>query len=641
MFEIVCFDVCALAILLTLLFAIIFRDIISDDGINRLVILILVTIFVGVFDIVANVNDGNTDRIVLNYFSSGSYHVLRNITFYLYNSYIVFITATRRNNIRSVIGVLRYSPIFAVLLIAVITPVTHYVYFYDEAGRYMRGRGFALIYLFTSVYAIAAFYIIIKNISILGRRKSASLMSCAVFSFAASIVQYSRPYLVIDILGFTLSILFIVLFVDNPGDKIDENTTLMNNGAYMNELKVVFYSNSPVDIIHINITNNKILEEMLSYTSYLKLARNISIKLRELNINTNSCAKLYYIKNGRYRVILDKNVLIRTDAFAKEALEIFNSSVSVNGTDVTIESSVCISQCPEDFNIFDNFLDFGAVASKFEKSGKIIYSKEILKTENYDAHCRSNKLVEEGLANNRFEIFYEPMYNINSKDYKEVDIRVSLKDTNNKKQVDEDVFLEAAEQSGSIIELGEYVFEEVCKFISSDDFKKMKIDRVIMKLSTMRCMQNGLADSVFEMLDKYSVSPEQIRFKLTESIASDNQVTFADNIKKLSERGVKFALDNYGSGYSNIITLSTMPIDMVIIDNSFAGGEISERANLIFDNSVRMLKSLGKKVAFDGIDDTIWENRLRALGCDYLKGNAYAGVMTVKELADFYEKLEA
>ncbi|MDO4188903.1 MAG: EAL domain-containing protein [Lachnospiraceae bacterium] len=640
MFEIISFDICALAVLIVILCANGSKKSSSDEASKKLLYLVIVTIIVGTLDIVANVNNGNGSRVAINYYCSGLYHILRNVTFYLYVSYIVSTVGIVHKVKNLYIEILKFVPLVAVICIAVTTPFNHVFYFYDDTSRYMRGKGFLAIYIFTSIYAFFAIYYIWRNVYIIGKRKALSLASCAIFSFAASVVQYMKPYVVVDIFGFALSILFITLFVDNPGDKIDRTSFLMNRQAYTNELRTIFFTNRPVDIVHINIANHKTLEEMLGYSNYVSLIKTISDKAVEVNIKLKKSAELFYLRDGRFRAILNGNDLDRTNAFAKDMLKLFNSYINVNGADVVLESSVCISRCPEDFNVLDNLLDFGAVASRFEEAGTIVYSKEIMKIDGYDVLSNLNRTIEKGIIDGKFELYYQPIYNIETNDYKEVETILRLHETD-KKIIEPDTFYPIAEQSGAITELGRFAMEETCKFIDSDEFKNTGIEKLSIRLSAVNCLQKDIVDRIDELIGKYNISPKMIRFNITESLATDNQKIFASNITKLSEEGYTFAIDKYGSGYSNITTISLLPIEVVKFDRSFAGGEEYEKIRIVFENSAEMMKMLGKKVIIEEVDDWGLVEKFKLLGCDFMQGDAIAKVMTKQELLDFYSNLNA
>lgn len=259
--------------------------------------------------------------------------------------------------------------------------------------------------------------------------------------------------------------------------------------------------------------------------------------------------------------------------------------------------------------------------------------------DNYNMLTNISKQVEQGLVNNRFEVFYQPIYNVAEKKFTAAEALLRLHDEDNHIW-EPAIFLPAAEQNGAIVELGKYVMDEVCTFLESPEIKKTDIKRISINLSVVQCLQKDLASQVISTIERYGVDPYSIIFEITESLASDNQKTFEDNIRTLSDAGIEFSLDNYGTGYSNITTMSTLPLLAIKFDGSFANTDGNERLNAVFENSMEMVRALDRKVLIEGVEDEYQARRLKKLGCDYLQGTYFAKPMTLKRLINFFESGE-
>jgi len=637
MVETLCFDICALIILLILIFGLEFRKRTTDQAGKRLMLLICVTIFALFFDITANFYDGSSGKIVINYICSGLYHILRNAAFCLYVSYIVAITGTWYATGNVIHKSLRFIPLILASIMVITTPVTKLIFYYGNDNIYTRGKFFSLIYIFSGIYALYALYFIGKNISFIGKKKALSLASCAFFSLFASIIQYFYPYLVVDILGFTLSLLYIVLYIDNPGDKIESVSLLMRYQAYVNDLRIACFARKPVDIIHINVSNNQVIEEMLSYSNYIEFIRSLSERLRECNGKGKDEGSLYYLKNGRFRVILEENNLDRSMEIANRICEAFNKEVNVNYMEFNVEACVSLTQCPRDFNILDELLTFGKVAAQYEKPGKVILTADVLLKESYGINSNVDKLIEKGILYNQFEVFYQPVYSVNTGRFSAAEALIRLRDGSNN-IIEPDAFITAAEQNGSITELGKILLQDVCGFIASEDFEKTELEKISINLSVIQCLQKNLADQVIKLINDYNMPTDRIIFEITESLASDNQITFENNIKKLSETGINFALDKYGIGYSNITTLCSLPIMSIKLDRTFTNTGDNIRLKDILENSIEMVKGLNKTIVAGGIETEEMVDRFTEYGCEFLQGYYFAKPMPRAKLVEFYKE---
>ena len=634
MLQVLSFDICALAMLVILMFATEFGRTTYDAGSRRLFALLATTMLAAIFDISANIHNGQQTQVIVNYICSGMYHIFRCGSFYLYISYIIAITGTRHRMKNTVIRAGRFIPFLAIVLITVTTPFNKLFYYYGDDNMYIRSTLFNVIYVCSAVYAIYALCFIIKNIPIIGYKKSASLASCAVLSLIASLVQYDRPYIVVDILGFTTSLLFIVLFVDNPGDKIESVSRLMRYQAYVKDLKTAAYTSKPIDVIHINVRNHKRIEEMLSYSRYVELIRELAAKLSSINSSFKYQGSLYYLRNGGYRVVLGENNLARTYEMANLICEAFNGYVSIGEMDVAVESSVNITELPQDFTLIEEFLQFGPVAEEFENAGDITYTSDMLKDKSVKMRKNIEKLVEKGIVSGGFEVYYQPIYNTKTGKFTEAEALLRLIDEDRNLILPE-VFIPVAEQNGSIMELGSIVIQEVCALLNSDEIKDTGLERISINLSVIQCLQKDLAEEIIKLLDRNGISHDRIMFEITESLATDNQKVFDSNILKLSEAGIAIALDDYGTGYSNITTLSTMPLDTVKFDKSFVNTEGNERLDTILLNSIEMVKSIDKSIVIEGVEDEALSKKFMNLGCDYIQGYCYSRALRRERFVEF------
>lgn len=637
MLEIICFDICALAILIVFVFDIQFRKYNTDIASKRLLTLITVTIVAAFFDIVLNIHNGMPRGIMLMYVFTGMYHIMRCASFYLYATYIVIITRVWHKSGNRSIEILSFIPLCLIILIAVSTPVTKLFYYFDDTNMYVRGMYFPVIYICDGIYAVYALYYIIKNMPLVGKRKSMALASCGVFSLVAAYIQYNHPYLVVDILGFSLSLLYIILYVDNPGDKIESGSLLMRYRVYTEELKIAFFTLKPIDIIQIDLNNYRVLEEMLSYSNYMKLVRTLSDKLREIDSKGKYEGSLFHLKNGKYRVILEGNDRLRTEKMAQEICEALNGDLKVNEMEISVDATLFVTQCPKDFNMLDDLLSFGKIAPQYARSGEIVFTEDILKSNDYILNSSIDKTIEQGILHNKFEVFYQPIISTKQEKIMAAEALIRLRDENDN-IIKPDSFIEAAELNGSIFELGEIVLRDVLNFMASDEFKKSGIKMIGINLSTIQCLQKNLSEKVLKLIDEYGVSANNLIFEVKESMSSDNQDTFTKNIKELQDAGVKFCIDNFGAGYSNITTLSTLPLFSIKLDRTFINDGGNKKHRDILESNIEMIKGLKRAIVVVGIENEEMAKQFKDYGCEYLQGNYYGMPMSKEQFIKYLEE---
>lgn len=638
MFELLCFEICALAILVILLFALEFRNKISDKAGKKLVKIIIATILAVTSNIISYVIDGKQAFIIPGYLFSGLYCIFRPVAFFLYTDYIVEITGYRYVRQSMLKKVLRQIPIALSTAAIIFNPLTKWFFYYDATGLYIEGDYYLWLFIVPAIYSFYAIRYIIKSIPFTGLSKSLSLSSSVIFTLLAILYQFFNPDMVIETLAFSLSILFIILFIDNPKDKIDKNSGLLAMREYTRELKLAFFTNRPIDIIHINITNYKMIEEMLKFNNVSAFEREIGTIISSIISLEKEEIFAFNIKSGRFRLILDDNDNERTLNVANKLIEKLNTEIDVNGMLVSVESCIIITQCPKQFNIMEDLASYGKIEHFFENPGQIVFTENIKNTEEYRKHISIGKRLEQGMINNKFEIAYEPLYNLATDSYDEVDAVLRLRD-DDFNIIEKDELLTAIEQNGLASRIGRQYISDVCDFMASDDFKKTGIKKVNIRISTAMCLQKQFADRLYMNVTSHGIDPSKVRFEIDESSASDDQKTYEENINSLHEKGFTFSLDNYGAGYTNVSTLSTVPLETIRFEKSFASDWNNTKIRSIFVNSIDMVKALGKKVVIEGVNSREHAEILKKMGCDYLKGNVIARPMLKDRLLAFYKEI--
>lgn len=115
-----------------------------------------------------------------------------------------------------------------------------------------------------------------------------------------------------------------------------------------------------------------------------------------------------------------------------------------------------------------------------------------------------------------------------------------------------------------------------------------------------QCMKMDLTDKVLYYLKKYNLKPEQINLEITETAANTTQDVVEENIRALSEQGIAFSLDDYGTGYSNLSRIISLPFRIVKIDKSMTDKVFDSKIRAILKYNIRLLKEIGMEIVVEG-----------------------------------------
>ena len=139
------------------------------------------------------------------------------------------------------------------------------------------------------------------------------------------------------------------------------------------------------------------------------------------------------------------------------------------------------------------------------------------------------------------------------------------------------------------------------------------------------------------LIDKYDMPTEYIEFELTESIYIDNVETALHFISRCNQMGIKISMDDFGSGYSSLNMISSIPIDVLKIDGVFMhrGKDLNKNDKIVLNNVIKMAKELNMAVLCEGVETREQVDFLKDAGCDVIQGFYFGKPMPEPAFEDF------
>lgn len=635
MLEEICYNISAALILIIIFSALMSRKMIKGNINKAFVVLVVFTFISSVLNTLMIYSDGNTDiPVSLHLVLVSAYYVVRNISFGLYLVYIIAITDTKHIFGKGAFRIFALAPMLITFLLCSSTLFSRSVFYIDHNGFFVRGRGINLLYLCCAVYVVYSIIIICLYRNNLGFKKSIALVGCAVGAIVAYFVGLLFPYYHFDLICYTLGILFIMLIVQNPELRVDSQSGLMRHASYFDDVKTAFRTKKKIAVIQINIAHFDQINSMLSYEKLSSFILRISSKLELMCRRLNIASEKYYLKEGKFRIILDPESRMEAERIAKVFGKIFNTNEKYADINMELSSVVCITMCPEDVDSFELLYDFETSLDKWNVTGEVIKAKNLLLDDEYSLISHMGEIIEEGLKNRSFEIYYQPIYNVQTKRFDAVEALLRLYDDKYGEILPEK-FIPVAEKDESIYRLGEIVLKEVSKFVASSDFKSLGIRNVGVNISGIQCLRNGFASETLATIRKYGVDPSCISLEIKESQATESQTIFFDNITEVAKGGAKITLDNFGTGYTNIHNTSKMPINAIKIDKSITeiGRDVKKEAILM--NSIEMVRGLDRKIIIVGVESDEMFRQFEFVDCDYIQGFYFSKPLPKDQLINF------
>lgn len=125
--------------------------------------------------------------------------------------------------------------------------------------------------------------------------------------------------------------------------------------------------------------------------------------------------------------------------------------------------------------------------------------------------------------------------------------------------------------------------------------------------------------------------------EITETAASYSQKTMMDNLLELNDAGVHFSLDDYGTGYSNMKRIASLPLYLVKLDKSFTDVEDNPRLQIVLENTIRMIKAMNLQIVVEGVETENLVKQFSDLECEYIQGYYYSRPVPQEEFVKFIE----
>ncbi len=201
-------------------------------------------------------------------------------------------------------------------------------------------------------------------------------------------------------------------------------------------------------------------------------------------------------------------------------------------------------------------------------------------------------------------------------------------------------FLPDAERTGMLPAITAYVLEDALACCSALRRKGSNI-RVAINLSVRNLIDPTLVGQVAQALQRHDLPPAAVEFEVTETSAMTDPRRSVDSLVALRDLGVTIAIDDYGTGYSSLAYLRSLPVQTLKIDKSFVTAMVSQPINAsIVRSTIDLARSLGMNVVSEGVEDGDTLNRLRALGCDGAQGFYIGRPVPAEELEESITRIE-
>lgn len=246
-------------------------------------------------------------------------------------------------------------------------------------------------------------------------------------------------------------------------------------------------------------------------------------------------------------------------------------------------------------------------------------------------------IIREKAAEQSFEVYYQPVYEIESGRFNKCEALLRVKDEK-LGWISPTEFIPIAEQSGLINQLGVLVLEKACRMIAKRAKAGLPPIQINVNVSTVQFSKSTFYEDVTHVIQKYDIDPALIQLEVTESIIIHSFEYIINIMRRLIEFGVSFAIDDFGTGYSSLSYIGTLPVESIKLDKSFVDKIAeSEVYLLIVKNVIEIAKGLQFQIVAEGVESRNQYEILKRLDCDYIQGYYFSTPLPPEEFEQFLE----
>ncbi|GAA3954004.1 putative bifunctional diguanylate cyclase/phosphodiesterase [Allohahella marinimesophila] len=227
--------------------------------------------------------------------------------------------------------------------------------------------------------------------------------------------------------------------------------------------------------------------------------------------------------------------------------------------------------------------------------------------------------LRRALTNQEFRLVYQPKIDLATREIRGAEALIRWQPANGD-PISPAQFIPSAEENGFIVEIGEWVIDEVGRQLA-EWREQGRGCPVALNISTKHFQLGDLVGSIKQMIERYNIEPDLIEIEVTESAFIEDMPKTALALTTLRAMGVLCSIDDFGTGFSSLSYLLTLPIDILKIDKIFVDNATqSAKQQALLKTIVELAHALDIRVVAEGIEDEATGTLLHQLHCDMAQG---------------------
>ncbi len=419
----------------------------------------------------------------------------------------------------------------------------------------------------------------------------------------------------------------------------DSLTKLPNRAQFERQivdiLDLAKINHEQVAVLFIDLDRFKVINDTLGHHVGDSMLVELAARVRNVLDEDDMLARI----GGDEFVVILNDIQDKTtiSTVAEKILLVIREPIEVQDYHLYTTASIGIATYPKDGEEMSEIIKHADSAMYHAKDkGKDnyqFYTKQL----SLDVEVRLSLEQELLYALEREELtlHYQPQYDLKSR---KISGAEALLRWNSEKlgSISPEEFIPIAEETGMIVSIGYFVFEEACKEYMRWEEQGLGIDTIAVNISSIQFQEDNMLEKFKAIILKVGIPAHKIEIEITERFIMEYSSTNMSILEDLRNMGCKISIDDFGTGYSSMSYMKRLALDTIKIDQSFITDLPGDTHDAEVSKAIIALsKSLGYQVVAEGIETFEQEEFLRKHDCDIGQGYYFARPMDTEAFIAF------
>lgn len=412
------------------------------------------------------------------------------------------------------------------------------------------------------------------------------------------------------------------------------------NDQFTLQLNHARQTNQPLALMYLDMDRFKFINDSLGHIIGDRLLQEIAQRLSTCVRAGDFVAR---VGGDEFNIILPATDREKTLEIAEAILKAFQKPFIIDNYEFFITTCIGVSVFPydgEDTLVLIRNADAALYHAKEQGKNRFKVYHSGMNLQSYKSFVLQNDL-RKAIDQGELGLVYQPRVDIESGIIKgaEALLRWNHPSWGMVSPAD---FIPLAEETGQIVEIGEWVFKTACKQIYAWNETGYDPIQISVNFSAQQFLQKDLVDRIQQILTETKVSPSLLEIEITESTILGNEATVMKALNQLRKMGMGISIDDFGTGYSSLNYLRRFPANVLKIDRSFIQDILDDSLNshTFISTIISLAHGLNMSVVAEGVETEEQLAILKEYNCGEAQGYLFSHGISAEEFEKFLTKSE-